>query len=255
MSRSAWAITWNSVRLVMAVAIVAAITTQLSASIATATDLGRDLGTTIANFFSFFTILSNAAAAVVLAWTALWYFARARAAGAAGAAGADAEPSGLAVALASVTTYMVITGIVYNALLRGIELPQGSEPVPWSNEVLHLIAPLVLAADLFVGPLRRALPWRAIWVVVAFPIVWVVYTLVRGPLVTNPASGDPFWYPYPFLNPNNPGGWPSVVVYVLGIAAAIIAIAALVVWWGRRVGRAERSSPVGAGASAASDIP
>ena len=219
---------WTVLRLAMAAVMVAAISAQLAKSIGTATELGRDVTTTIANFFSFYTILSNALAAIVLIWAALWYFARGRR--------ALAEPPALALALASVSTYMIITGIVYNALLRFITLPQGSAPIPWSNEVLHLVGPLFLLADIFFGPLRRALPWRSLWAVVAFPILWVAYTMVRGPLITNPVSRDPFWYPYPFLNPNNPGGWPSVIVYVIGIAVAIVAVGAFVVWWGRRSG-------------------
>ena len=221
---------WYAARAVMGVLIAAAIIRQLAASIGTATELGRDLVTTIANFFSFFTILSNTAAAVVLLWAAVWFFTRGRA--------RDAEPRGLAIALACVSTYMIITGIVYNILLRGIELPQGSEPVWWSNEVLHLVGPLFLLADVFVGPLRRALRWRALWAVVAFPILWVVYTMLRGGLITNPVTGDPFWYPYPFLNPNAPGGWASVIVYVIGIAVAILAVGSFVLWWGRRRGTA-----------------
>ena len=220
--------TWQALRLVMAALILAAIVAQLSASLSTAAELGRDVGTTFANFFSFFTILSNALAAVVLAWAGIWFFTRGR--------DADAEPPGLALGLAAATTYMVITGIVYNSLLRGIVLPQGSEPIPWSNELLHLVGPLFLTVDLFVGPLRRALPWRAVWVIIAFPILWVVYTIIRGPLVVNPVSGDPYWYPYPFLNPNGPGGWTSVVIYVVIISAAFVAVAGVVVWWGRRVG-------------------
>ena len=109
---------------------------------------------------------------------------------------------------------------------------------------LALVAePLFLLADVLVGPLRRALPWRTLWAVVAFPIVWVVYTMVRGPLTTNPVSGDLFWYPYPFLNPNNDGGWPSVIAYVVGIAVAILAVAAFVVWWGRRRGLVPDAEP------------
>ena len=232
MTRSrAWATVWTVLRLAMAAVTVTAITAQLSKSIGTAAELGRDVTTTITNFFSFFTILSNALAAIVLVWAAVWYFARGRR--------AVAEPPALAVALACASSYMIITGIVYNALLRNIELPQGSAPIPWSNEVLHLIGPLFLLADVFVGPLPRSLPWRSLWAVVAFPIVWVVYTMIRGPLVTNPVSGDPFWYPYPFLNPNNPGGWLSVIVYVIGIALAIVAVGAFVVWWGRRTGIAD----------------
>ncbi len=218
-------------RLVMAALIIAAIVAQLSASVGTAAELGRDVATTVANFFSFFTILSNSLAAVVLAWAGLWHFTRGR--------GAHVEPPALAMALACVTTYMIITGVVYNWLLRSIELPQGSAPIPWSNELLHLIGPLFLLVDLFVGPRRRALPWRAVWGIIAFPILWVLYTLLRGPLVTNPVSRDPFWYPYPFLNPNNPGGWTEVAFWIVVISAAFLVVATLVVWWGRRVG-AER---------------
>ncbi|WP_106815750.1 Pr6Pr family membrane protein [Microbacterium timonense] len=228
MGSPTWTRVWYAARAAMAVLLAAAIIRQLAASIGTAIELDRDLATTIANFFSFFTILSNTAAAVVLLSAAVWFVTRGR--------GKDAEPAGLAVALACVSTYMVITGIVYNLLLRSIQLPQGSEPVWWSNEVLHLIGPLFLLVDVFVGPLRRALPWRALWAVVAFPIVWVIYTMLRGPLVTNPVSGEPFWYPYPFLNPNAPGGWGSVLVYVVGIAVAILAVGLLVVWVGRRRG-------------------
>jgi hypothetical protein len=238
---------WTVLRLAMAAVMVAAISAQLAKSIGTATKLDRDVTTTIANFFSFFTILSNALAAIVLIWAAVWYFTRGRR--------AVTEPPALALALASVSTYMIITGIVYNALLRFITLPQGSAPIPWSNEVLHLIGPLFLLADVFFGPLRRALPWRSLWAVVAFPILWVAYTMVRGPLITNPVSRDPFWYPYPFLNPNNPGGWPSVIVYVIGIAVAIVAVGAFVVWWGRRSGTTDTGASAAAPATAVATRP
>ncbi len=69
---------WTVLRLAMAAATATAITAQLSKSIGTATELGRDVPTTIANFFSFFTILSNALAAIVLIWAAVWYFTRGR---------------------------------------------------------------------------------------------------------------------------------------------------------------------------------
>ena len=136
-------------RAAMALAILAAVIGQLARSVATAAELGRDVGVTIANFFSFFTVLSNTAAAVVLLWAAIRFWASGRR--------ADAEPAGLATALACVSTYMIITGVVYNLLLRGITLPQGSEPIPWSNEILHLVGPLFLLADVLLAPLRRAL--------------------------------------------------------------------------------------------------
>lgn len=226
MQTTTWATTWSALRLVMALTIAAAVITQLIVSVLTTADAGRDVATVVANFVSFFTILSNIIAAVILTWAAVRAFGR-RGRG-------DIESAALATALACATTYMIITGIVYNLLLRGYTLPQGSEPVPWSNEVLHLIGPLFLLLDLFLGPWRRALPWRTVGIIIAFPLVWTAYTLVRGPLVTNPVTGDPFWYPYPFLNPFLDGGWPSVIMYVVIISVAFLAVATGVVWIGRR---------------------
>jgi len=225
----AWARTWSVLRLAMSAVIATAIVAQLSLSVSRAVERGNDVGTIVANFFSFFTILSNAASVVVLAWAAIWYFTR--------GARAKSEPRGLAIALASVTTYMIVTGLVYNTLLRNIELPQGSEPIPWSNETLHVIAPIFLLLDLFLGPLRRRLNWSAVFAIAVFPIVWAVYTLVRGPLVTNPINGNPYWYPYPFMDPNNfANGYLGVAVYIVAIAVAIMAVGVLVVWIGRRRG-------------------
>lgn len=225
---------WSALRLLMAAAITAAVVAQLLKSVATAAELGRDVTTTVVNFFSFFTILSNTAAAVVLAWAGVrWLARRAR--------GADAtEGPALAVALACVSTYMIVTGIVYNTLLRGIPLPQGSEPIPWSNEILHLVGPIFLLLDVFIGPARRRLAWNRMLIVVAVPIVWAVYTLVRGPLTVNPVTGDPWWYPYPFLDPHlQPWGYAGVALYIAAIAVVIALVAWFVVGVGRQ--RATRS--------------
>ncbi len=222
---------WNALRLLMAAAVAVAVVAQFLKSLATAAELGRDLGTTVVNFFSFFTILSNVSAAIVLAWAAIWWLGRGRRGGA-------AEPPVLGVALACVSTYMIVTGVVYNTLLRGIQLPQGSEPIPWSNEILHLVGPIFLLLDVLLAPARRRLPWSRILVVVAFPLAWAVYTLVRGPLTVNPATGDPWWYPYPFLDPHlQPWGYAGVALYIVGIAILVAAVAWLVVAVGRQRNR------------------
>jgi hypothetical protein len=231
---SVWSRVWSILRLVMAAVIAGAVVRQLLASITTTVELGRDLPTVLVNFFSFFTILSNVIAVVVLAWAGL-------------SALRDGDPRRtesprLATALVCASTYMIITGVVYNTLLRSIELPQGSQPIWWSNEVLHLVGPVFLLLDLLLGPRRRALAWRAVATVVAFPLLWTAYTVIRGPLVTNPATGAPHWYPYPFLNPNGPGGWLSVLGYVVVIALAFVVVGLAAVWVGRRRGGAAQNS-------------
>lgn len=204
------------VRLLVAVAILAAIVGQLLTSIAFWEAGGvRDIGNAVAHFFSFFTIQSNVLGMVALAGGAALL-----------ATGRVPEPRGWATFRACATTYLVITGIVYNLLLRGIELPQGAT-LGWSNEVLHVVAPLWMLLDwIAVGwlvvPGRVRLAWSRVLVILAYPLAWIVYTLVRGPLVPNEVAGTPYWYPYPFLDPNLPGaGYGSVAAYSLGIAVAM----------------------------------
>jgi len=214
-------------------AIIAQLTRTLTNAAQSTTEWGSHLPTVAVNFFSFFTVLSNLAAAIMLLVAAVWAWTSGRE--------VTREPRWLAVMLACVATYMITTGIVYNVLLRGIELPQGST-VPWSNEVLHVVIPLFLLADVLLAPKRRMLSWPALGVIAAFPIAWAIYTLVRANLVTSPGTGDPYWYPYPFLDPHlTPGGYLGVAGYIVGIAVAIIAVGAGVIWWSRRRAEARAS--------------
>ena len=232
-----WSLGWSIVRLLAALLIAAAIIAQATRSIGGAISRNGDVATTAVNFFSFFTVLSNTGSVVVLAVVGVWGLRHARA--------AVPLSLGPAVALACVTTYMLVTGVVYNTLLRGIELPQGTT-VPWSNEVLHVIGPIFLLLDVLVGSSPARLPWRAVLGILVFPLLWVAYTLVRGPLVTNPTTAAAWWYPYPFLDPHVVNGYAGVIPYVLGIAVALAAFGAGVVYVGRRrtAGAAPEASPI-----------
>ena len=223
---------WPYLRLAAAALGLAAIVAQLARSIenalAATTEWGQHLPTVAANFLSFFTILSNLLAAIVLIIAAVWALRHRR--------DDEPEPTWLAVLLVCVSTYMIVTGIVYNTLLRGVELPQGTT-VPWSNEVLHVMFPLFLLIDVLVAPRRRALGWRTVAVTAIFPLVWAVYTMIRANLITAPSTGNAWWYPYPFLDPRLvPGGHLGVAGYIVGIAAAIIGVGCFVVWVGRKRG-------------------
>jgi len=223
---------WPYARLAAALLGLAAIAAQLTRTIQNAieadTAWGGHLPTVSANFLSFFTIESNLLAAIVLAIGAILAWTSGRR--------AEREPGWFAVLLVCVSTYMIVTGIVYNLLLRNVELPQGVTVV-WANEVLHVVIPLFLLADVLFAPSRRALPWSTVLIAAIYPIVWAVYTLIRADMIIAPATGESWWYPYPFLDPHNvPGGYLGVTGYILGIAAAIIGVAAFVVWVGRRRG-------------------
>ncbi len=211
-------------RIAIAIAVVAAIVGQLIVSINNWRGAGlTDIGVQITNFFSFFTIESNVltvAIALIGAWLLF------------GAKGADPGWY-LGLRLATVT-YMATTGIVYNLLLRGIELPQGTT-LAWSNEVLHLVAPIYIVLDWLFAPGRRPLAWKAVWPVLVFPLVWGVYTLIRGPLTYDAVFKKPYWYPYPFMNPTtSPEGYFSVAFYIVLIAVVIGVVCVGAVWISKR---------------------
>ncbi|HEV7742133.1 MAG TPA: Pr6Pr family membrane protein [Pseudolysinimonas sp.] len=213
------------VRIGGAAAIVAAVVGQLTTSYAFWTGPAglSDVSTQVVNFFSFFTIDSNLLTLAVFLIGAVCLIR-----------GESPEPRWLSVGRASVAAYMVTTGVVYNVLLRGIELPQGAT-LPWSNEVLHVLAPLLMALDWLLAPGRNRLEWKTIWITVAFPLAWGVYTLIRGPLVVDAVFGTGYWYPYPFLNPHiAPEGYLSVAFYLVLIAGLIGGVGALVIWVSRR---------------------
>lgn len=193
-------------RLAAAAAIVVAVVGQFAKSLS----LVEDPGFFVVNFFSFFTIQSNLIGAVVLVLAAVLAFR-----------GRDDSP-GFALVRASATTYLTTTLVVFNLLLRDLALDQAAT-VPWSNEILHVWAPLYVLLDWVFAPGRRPIAWRRLWAVAIYPLVWAAYTMVRGALVG--------WYPYPFLNPEvAPGvGYDGVLVYVIAIAAFILLMGAGVI--------------------------
>lgn len=211
-------------RLAAAGAGIAAIVGQLVTSLGYwSTHSVQNIPLAVTNFFSFFTILSNVGAVIVFVVGAYLLFAR-----------SGADPAWYTLFRASVATYMIVTGIVYNLLLRGIELPQGST-LEWSNEILHVAVPILALLDWLFTPGRLPIAWNQLWKILVFPIVWALYTMVRGPFTPNELTGTSYWYPYPFLNPYiSHNGYFSVAFYIVLIAAVIGLVAAGVIWLSRK---------------------
>lgn len=122
---------------------------------------------------------------------------------------------------ASAFAYAIVTGVVYNLLLRDIPNDDGYVGPTWANEALHVWIPIYFALDWLLTPGRVRVAWSTVWLAVSYPLIWVGVTMVRGSLTG--------WYPYPFLEPDGPNGVIGVVTYVVAIAAFIIALAALAV--------------------------
>ena len=217
-------ILWGILRVAFAAAAVAAIVGQLIRSTQLTVEASRNVALMVTNFFSYFTIASNVLTVIVLLMGAFFLFTR---------KGDDTH--WFTVLRVVLVTYMGVTGIVYNTLLRGVEVAPGAT-VEWSNTLLHVVGPIFVVLDWFFAPGRIPVSyWRTIRVVVIFPIVWAAYTLIRGPLTPNEITGATYWYPYPFLDPHlSPNGYTSVAFYVVMIAMLIGLVAAGAIYVSRR---------------------
>lgn len=155
------------------------------------------------NFFSFFTVLSNSLAVIVLAVGAAMIYYRKKSVAFNVLRGASA-------------LFMVLTGVVFAVLLSDLD-PRVLTAVPWDNTVLHYIMPIVMFVDWFVDPPKPAVRMKQALLWLVFPLGYVMYTLIRGPIVQ--------WYPYPFLNPAN-GGYGKIA-----ITCAVITLFTLAAAW------------------------
>jgi len=157
----------------------------------------------LVNFFSFFTVLSNVMAAAVFLLGSIWMVLNRK----------NVAAAGYDLLRGAITVYMVVTGMVYLTLLSGNEVALQTT-LPWVNAILHYIMPVAVLADWLLVPPRTRLAATQIWVWLLFPAVYLVYSLVRGPMAQ--------WYPYPFLDPGVVDGYGGVTAYAAGILVAIL---------------------------------
>jgi hypothetical protein len=123
-------------------------------------------------------------------------------------------PDWLSLLRGIATAYLLVVAVIYNVLVPGT----GSAPA-WVSLVLHVLFPILVALDwLLVGD-RPRLQWKHLWLLLPYPVVWLVNVLIRG--VTDG------WVPYGFLLPER--GLVSLLLHIVGLLVAII-VAGIVVW-------------------------
>lgn len=155
------------------------------------------------NFFSYFTIESNLFAIALLLYLGIEGKAR-------------SKNMAFVLVRGAVTLYMLMTCVIFIVLLSGLEGAMLTA-VPWDNVVLHYILPIAILGDWLLDKpvvkvgFKKALTW------LVFPIIYVVYSLLRG--------GFTGWYPYPFLNPQ-----PHGYLYVFGMSAILLIGIVITTW-------------------------
>jgi len=159
-----------------------------------------DLLLTLWTLARFFTIISNFALAVVMTAVAL---------------GRRVSP----VILGGLTLAILLVGIVYGTLLRGLH-PLGGLPLI-ANYLLHDVSPTLMAIYWLLFVPRGKLRWSAPWWWILFPGAYLVYVLARGHM-----DGR---YPYPFIDVAKLG-WTQTALNAGGIALGFILAGFALVW-------------------------
>jgi hypothetical protein len=144
-------------------------------------------------------------------------------------------PPGWDIARGTAVLMMLITGIVYAALLGGLYNPfDGSHR--WESSVMHQLMPIVMLVELLMVPLGRRVPMWSMALIIAYPLIWLGYTV--------PYGRETGWYPYDFLDPAENGGAIGVTITLAVLIAFFLAVAALIIGLGRLLGRGGGLQPL-----------
>lgn len=161
-----------------------------------------------ADYFSYFTIQTSLIAIVTLGVSG-WFAWTGR-----------IETRTLNIVRLSTVTFTVVVTLVYNLLLRGLDNDPLDGNYQWPvlpNEILHVWAAIFMLIDWILSSRRINLRVRTIFWVLAFPFVWLIYSITRGLIVD--------WWPYWFINPNGAAGVSGMITYIVAIMLFLLTIA------------------------------
>lgn len=120
---------------------------------------------------------------------------------------------------------IAVTFVVFHLALADLQDLEGLDKL--ADFLLHTASPVLCVAGwLAFGP-RRRVDRRVVRLSLVFPVLWLVFTLVRGPLVGG-------WYPYPFLDVDALG-YPRVLLNAVLVSALLLALATGARWADRRL--------------------
>ncbi len=166
---------------------------------------------TLVFYLTFFTILTNLLVAVGLTARLLMppskagiFFSK--------------QPVAAATAL-----YIVVVGLVYNAILRWLWKPEGLQLI--ADTLLHVAVPVMFLLYwlLFVpkGNLKYGNVFTWLW----YPLSYLVYVLIRGAIVNE--------YPYPFIDVTALG-YPKMLLNSGAMLVVFLGLGLLFVFVGRQ---------------------
>ncbi len=173
-----------------------------------------DLFETTIRFFSFFTILTNTL--VALFFTAHVFTIK------------KSEPHFLNSkgTVTAITAFILVVGIVYQIVLRGIWEPTGLQRLV--DEILHTLIPAFMLWYWFLFATKEDVKIKSFQLWIWYPVLYFVWILVRGHF-----SG---FYPYPFVDVPTIG-YPQVIINTVLILVFLIILVTILVVLGKTQNR------------------
>ncbi len=170
-------------------------------SLQLATHNGKSVGSGLAAYFSYFTVLTNLAICISLSASR---FAPASALG---------RWSARPTFVAGAATSIAFVGLSYHFLLRNTWNPQGAQLL--ADVLLHYLVPALYVLYWWFGASKAALRWTYPMRWSAYPTVYLIYILIRGRLVGS--------YPYPFIDAAALG-YARTMLNAIGLLGGFIAL-------------------------------
>lgn len=129
-----------------------------------------------------------------------------------------------------IALYIGVTGAIYFLILRHLWQPQGAQW--WADTGLHYATPVLYLAWWSFGVRHGGLRWGSLLGWLAFPLVYVLWTFLRGAWVHE--------YPYPFIDVGQLG-WAMVLRNSAGVLVAFLVLGAAFIAIDRLLGRVRAS--------------
>jgi len=165
-----------------------------------------DILETVIRFFSFFTILTNILVALLFTFKVFFL-----------------PDNNFTIfnkkgVLTALTTFILIVGLVYQFILRGIWEPKGMQLIV--DELLHTIIPLYTLVYWIFFSTKERIKFSDVAIGLYYPLGYLIFVLVRGRFSN--------YYPYPFLNIPEIGVGKVLINGILILFLIIVIMAILV---------------------------
>lgn len=188
---------------IVALVALAGLVVQFAATL----DQTGSVAGTLWTLLRYFTVLTNLLVAMAFGWVAI---------------GGRPHPR----RLAGVMLAILLVGIIYGLLLRGLLALSGGALL--ADTLLHKVTPVLVPLWWIAFAVRGQLRWRDPWGWALFPALYLPYALLRGM-----AEGR---YAYPFIDVAKIGIG-TVLVNAVLIAMGFVAAGHALVWIDRRMAR------------------